>query len=98
MTDARTHRLVGAIFALVAVGLAWQQRFVCDDAFIAFTYARNLIEGHGLTWFGTRVEGYTSFLWVLWTAIGLRAGIDPVLWSHVGSLAAYSGIRSHTSR
>jgi len=88
MTDARTRRLVGAMFTLVAVALAWRQRFVCDDAFIAFTYARNLIEGHGLTWFGARVEGYTSFLWVLWTAIGLRAGIDPVVWSHVGGLGA----------
>ena len=54
--------------------MAW---FLCDDAFISFRYARNLLEGHGLVFNpGERVEGYTNLLWVLelaalWGAFGL---------------------------
>ena len=54
--------------------LAW---FLCDDAFISFRYARNLLEGHGLVFNpGEYVEGYTNFLWVLelaalWGVLGV---------------------------
>ena len=54
---------------------AW---FLCDDAFISFRYARNLLEGHGLVFNpGEYVEGYSNFLWVLelaalWGVFGLR--------------------------
>ncbi len=54
---------------------AW---FLCDDAFISFRYARNLLEGHGLVYNpGEYVEGYSNFLWVLelaalWGAFGVR--------------------------
>jgi len=49
---------------------------LCDDAFISFRYARNLVVGDGLTWNpGERVEGYTSFAWVLMMAGALRAGL-----------------------
>ncbi|HEX6811424.1 MAG TPA: hypothetical protein VF384_07365 [Planctomycetota bacterium] len=54
---------------------AW---FLCDDAFICFRYARNLIEGHGLVFnHGERVEGYTQLAWVLeiaalWGWLGIR--------------------------
>jgi arabinofuranosyltransferase len=52
--------------------------FLCDDAYISFRYARNLVLGHGLVFnLGERVEGYTNFLWVLelagiWKALGIR--------------------------
>jgi hypothetical protein len=37
-----------------------------DDAFISFRYAKNFVEGIGLTYNGgERVEGYTNFLWVI---------------------------------
>ncbi len=51
--------------------------FLCDDAFISFRYARNLLEGHGLVFNpGERVEGYSNFLWVLelaalWGLLGI---------------------------
>ena len=54
---------------------AW---FLCDDAFISFRYARNLLEGRGLVFNpGEYVEGYSNFLWVLelaalWGVFGLR--------------------------
>jgi len=37
-----------------------------DDAMISMTYARNLVEGHGLNWArqGAPVEGFTHPLWV----------------------------------
>src|SRR6266849_8258749 len=36
-----------------------------DDAMISMTYARNLVEGHGLNWArqGAPVEGFTHPLW-----------------------------------
>ena len=77
---ARRVVLLGGNLPWLAV-LAWLASaawFVCDDAFISFRYARNLVEGHGLVFNpGERVEGYTNFLWVLelaalWKVFGLR--------------------------
>lgn len=43
------------------------QRYFClfDDPMISMTYARNLVEGHGLNWarHGEPVEGFTHPLW-----------------------------------
>src|SRR5690242_1078652 len=36
-----------AATAGIALRLAWKDRFLCDDAFISFRYARNFAEGHG---------------------------------------------------
>lgn len=45
-------------------GTRWY--FLDDDQLISMRYARQLAEGHGLTWnAGERVEGYTNFLWVI---------------------------------
>jgi arabinofuranosyltransferase len=74
--------------AILAVALAWRIRFVLDDAFISFHYARSWVEGNGLTWFGAHVEGYTTFGWVAWLAGGFLAGADPVSWAHAGSLTS----------
>ena len=61
--------------------LAWtaaESWFLCDDAFVSFRYARNLLEGHGLVFNrGEYVEGYSNFLWTLelaalWGVFGLR--------------------------
>nr|HNH96503.1 hypothetical protein [Microthrixaceae bacterium] len=59
----------------VAVVLAWQFRFVQDDAFISFRYAKNLVDGNGLVFNpGQPVEGYTNFLWTALHAIPERYG------------------------
>jgi len=56
-----------------AIALAW----LCDDAFISFRYAQNLVSGHGLVFnVGERVEGYTNFLWTLLIAGGLSTGFS----------------------
>ena len=58
------------------------QPWIFDDAFICFRYAENLNNGNGLVYnIGERVEGYTSFLWVMLMAIGEFAGFDIVLFS-----------------
>jgi hypothetical protein len=38
-----------ALLVAVLMALAWLNRFVQDDAFISFRYARNLAHGNGLT-------------------------------------------------
>ena len=79
---------------LVAAGLALalSNRFVQDDAFISFHYARSLAEGQGLTWFGVRVEGYTNFLWVLWLALGHLMRADAVVFAHVTGLLLFGAV------
>jgi len=81
------------ILGLLIIGsllTAWHNRFIQDDAFISFVYAQSLVEGTGLTWFGTHVEGYTNFLWVLWIALGLKAGFEPIMWTYVGGMISFA--------
>jgi len=57
------------------VATAW---FLCDDAFISFRYARNLLDGDGLVFNpGEYVEGYTNLLWVLEVAGLWALGVRP---------------------
>jgi len=37
----------------------------CDDTYILCVYARNFVEGHGLTYNGLVVEGFSTVLWVV---------------------------------
>ncbi len=68
-------------------------RFVIDDAFISFRYAQNLIDGHGLVFnIGEKVEGYSNLLYVLLSAVGLRLGVDPLLWGRIWSTLAMGGL------
>ncbi len=63
--------------------------YTVDDAFITFRYARNLRDGLGPVFnLGERVEGYTSFLWMLLMSAGLRLGLDVVAWSRALGLAS----------
>ncbi|MFN9785996.1 MAG: hypothetical protein ACK57N_05405 [Planctomycetia bacterium] len=69
-------------FCVVALYLAHAASwwFVCDDAYISFRYARNLVEGLGLVYNPGEtppVEGYTNLLWVLWSAPWQAGGIRP---------------------
>lgn len=56
--------VVLAIFLLALV----YSRFLsapCDDAYIFYVYAQNLLDGNGATFNGARVEGFTSPAWLL---------------------------------
>ena len=73
------------------VFLAWHNRFIQDDAFISFRYARNLVEGNGLVWNpGERVEGYTNFLWTVMIAGGMKLGLDPVVFTQILGLICFA--------
>jgi arabinofuranosyltransferase len=53
----------------VAVAYSWKIYAPCDDAYIFLVYARNFIEGNGLTFNGTIVEGFSSITWVMILAV-----------------------------
>ncbi len=73
-----------ALLLVVAIARAWWLRWTCDDAFVSFRYALNLVEGNGLVWnVGERVEGYTNLLWTLLMVPAIGLGLDPIAWSHV---------------
>jgi len=78
---------------LVLLGaLAWHRRFVQDDAFISFRYARNWVEGHGLVFNpDEKVEGYTNFLWTVLCAVPIKLGFDVVLFTHIVGVALFIG-------
>ena len=56
------------IFPLAAL-YGWLLSAPCDDAYIFFVYAKNFVEGNGLTYNGTYVEGFSSLLWTTLLAI-----------------------------
>lgn len=85
-TSSQRHRALAGV-ALAAVVAAWIVRFVQDDAFITFRFARNLERGHGLVLNqGERVEGYTNFLWTVLMAIPERFGWSAPMFSVVVGL------------
>jgi len=95
----RTQRLTQiAIWVCFAGALAYglveviRLSWVCDDAFISFRYAKNLINGLGLVFnAGERVEGYTNFLWTIIIASGMLLKLDPVSLSIVlGALSFFA--------
>lgn len=59
----------------------------CEDAWITFRYAANLVAGNGLVYnVGERVMGFTSPLWTLWIAAGMSLHADVVTWVRATSL------------
>ncbi len=84
------HYLNTAVVFLIAAFFAHKNYFIQDDAYIAFTYARNFTEGHGLVWYpGSTEYGYTNFLYTLVTGIIMMAGIHPEYISAVLNFSAY---------
>jgi arabinofuranosyltransferase len=69
-------RLAWLPLAIASLAFSWlwfdYRSFWFDDAFITFRYSLHLSEGFGPVYNpGERVEGYTSFLWMLVAAIPL---------------------------
>ncbi len=78
-----TARLWAALAGASVLGLgALALRFVWvnDDAYITFTYARSLAEGHGFVHHPAAppVEGFTELLFTLWIALLLKLGVPAV--------------------
>lgn len=92
--DPRRPYVIGLVVAAVLWGVsaACRDAWTCDDAFIVFRYARNLVDGLGLVFnAGERVEGFTDLLWVLWTAPAFVLRVDPETWTQAWGIAAYAG-------
>jgi hypothetical protein len=63
--------------------------FASEDAYITFRYARSFAIGHGLVFNpGEHVMGFSSPIWTLWMAVGVRLFHDPLPWARLSSLAA----------
>jgi arabinofuranosyltransferase len=94
---ARDATRLVAVVLLLAAAVLFVRRlvqvwpFFVDDAFITLRYASNLASGLGPNFNPPppRVEGYTSFLWVLAGAIPHRLGLDAALFVKIlGTLFA----------
>jgi len=80
------------VLVLFPIAIIYGQQIyaICDDTYIYFVYARNFIEGNGLTFNGTRVEGFSSITWVLLlSTLGLTRIPLPIL---ANILSLLSGI------
>ncbi len=67
------------VFAAVLLVLPFRG-YQTDDTFIYLQYARNLAAGSGFSFNpGEPSYGFTSPLWTVLLALGLRAGLDPVV-------------------
>ena len=88
--EPRAPFLVPLILLAMARGVyAWRIPLAGEDAYITFRYARELVAGHGLVFnLGERVMGFTSPLWTLWTALGVRLIGDPMVWTRLSSILA----------
>lgn len=91
-TDDEKLNLLGAAVGLLGLALiSWDlQPWTLDDAYISFRYAENFAAGHGLVYNpGERVEGYTTFLWVVLLGLGDLLGADVrILAKLLGALCA----------
>jgi hypothetical protein len=73
-----------AVAGTVFLSQALSYRYLSDDAFISFRYARNWAQGYGPVYnIGERVEGYTNFLWMAILAGLNRLGVEIVLAAQV---------------
>jgi arabinofuranosyltransferase len=85
--DGRWRAAEAVLYVLAAIA-AWIVRFVQDDAFITYRYARNLARGEGLVFNpGERVEGYTNFLWTVMHWLPERYGWSSPVFSQVVGIA-----------
>jgi hypothetical protein len=99
--NSRSTRVADLLLPLCAgallVLIAHHYDFFCDDAFITLRYAQNLAQ-HGAPVYnlGERVEGYTSFTWLLLAALGARAGAPLTGWVQLLGAAAGIGMIAAT--
>ncbi len=90
MTQRTAPWWFSAALCLPYLALSWNYRFLCDDAFISFRYARNLANGFGIRFniSDAPLEGFSNFLWVLIAAIFEATLADPTVWMPVLSAAS----------
>ncbi len=80
-TDLQRKVFFLLLAAALVIGFihVWSLRYVNDDCFVSFRYARNIVDGRGIVYNAEeRVEGYTNFLWTMLLAGGMKLGMEPV--------------------
>lgn len=90
MLDPRGPFLIPLLLLVLSRCIAYYSLpLAAEDAYITFRYARQFASGLGLSYNpGDHTMGYTSPLWVMVSAAGLRLGADPVVWTRVLLLIA----------
>jgi len=75
----KRFKLYLSLVFIFLISFAWLNRFIQDDAFISFRYAKNFVKGFGLVFNkGEKLEGYTNFLWTIIIALPLKFNLDPI--------------------
>lgn len=95
----RIRKLPPLLFALVTLAalaysiyqIADSPRWLVDDAYILFRYAENLAVHGELNWNPGEnpTEGYTGIALVWLLAVGIKAGISPVILTHAIGILFY---------
>jgi len=83
--------VVAAALAFYAEGVRRAWAFSTDDAFITLRYASNLAGGAGLSFNpgeAPPVDGYSNFTYLLFGALAIALGADPILTLKIVSVAA----------
>lgn len=77
---SRTRVLLWLVAVAWFTGLCWWHRNIAiDDAWITFRYARNFVEGNSFVFnTGEPLEGYSNFLWVLFSSVAISANVEPL--------------------
>lgn len=82
-------KLILLAIAIVFVTHCLSLDFTQDDAYISYRYAENFIQGNGLVFnSGERVEGYTSFLWIMLLSSSAVLGLNMVVVSNILGVAS----------
>ena len=79
MAERLRSYALAALPVVVYLGLVRPMMYVQDDAFITLAYGRNLVQGLGPVFnAGEYVEGFTSLLWMLISAIAVAVSASPM--------------------
>lgn len=98
---AASLELILALLLLLFAGwygscrLSAERHAVADDAYITYTYGRNLVEGHGLRFNATDPDptpGCSTELHLLYSAGAIALGLDPLVATRALSLCAVLAI------
>lgn len=95
----KNHKIIGSILLFISLlisGLLYIQNVkypIIDDSYITFRFSKNLAAGEGAVFnSGEKVEGYTSFLWMILMAAIIKIGLDVEIWSVILGMLFAAGI------
>ena len=80
------YSIVAHISLLIFQYIFWE--FTIDEAFISFRYAQNLVNYQQMVFNinDIPIEGYSSFLWILWISLSFIINIDLLLFSKLSGI------------